>query len=416
MLYARINNVDYDIIDGNINFELDAISEFDVTIRLRDIKYITLLYTPIEIYYDGNLLISGYVDKRPVVKVTDKNALTVNLNCVNELGRLACTKARRNRHYQNQTLSVILADLIAVVPGWVLDTTTLTTGSETLTIDLRSKETLFAQITEVITSVPDTHFRYGGIDGSGNYIFEVGNFNDITTYANIGFNLIDIELQPQENRFYQIIEGYGGICDTGVIRLNRAAVDARYLASPYLAQFPISNPAADNSWIVTNNAATSLVDCSVRKSFSLIKTKNDVVPTAAELTDASYMLYLKCVRFLKESLPSNFYNLRITNGSIPNVGDRVQIFAKIEEDFYDDITGSLSDPIEIFTVNDDYRMTRISLNLAEIVDAIYDNQSNSNEYVLNITASENDELGFFDAELDVYEELEKKLQANYNPA
>lgn len=417
MLFARINDADYPIISGSINWELDAVCDFSFSIVANLTDYTTLLYQPASIRYKNKELISGFIDKRPVIRINNSEVITVELSCVNNLGILANRRSYRNSHFQNNTLNAILNTLIGSISGWALDTTTLTTGTERITIDLRSKETLLAQFAEVISSSPSVHFRYGGIVG-GNHILEVGDFNELTSHAYKGFNLLDITLQPQENRFYQVIEAYSGRTDTGgtnrIIRLNRALTDARYLASPYLAQFPITLDATDGAYIITNSLAPSGVTSSIRKSFSYIKTKNDVAPTAAELDDVSYMLYLKGVRYLKESIPANLYELRMTDKEIPIVGNRVFINARIQEPILNEQLNYIDEYVTMFNVLDDYRITRVSLNLEEIIASYFDNGFVIDEYIFSLTASENDELGFYDQELELYEKLEEKAQMEMN--
>ena len=413
MLKATINNVDYEIIDGSINWELNAVSDFNITLVANEIDYNNVLYEEVGIYYAGELLISGYVDKRPTIQVGNSNTLTVNLQCVDEMGRLTCRRAFRQSHFQNVTLSAALTTLIGSTSDWILDTTTLsaTSASEPITIDLREKETLFAQITELISLVPGVHIRYGGFDGT-DHILEVGSFNELTTYANRNFNLLDINLEPQENRYYKVIEAYSGITDGKKIRLNRAATDARYLASPYITQFPITQDLSDGAWIVTNTLAPSGVECSIRKSFKSIKTENDVVPTAAEKNDVSYSLYLKSVRFLKESEPADLYTLKMTDVNIPTVGNRVHIYVEIEEPIFNSLFGSVVSYTSVFGVNADFRMTRISLNLKDIIETLQDSVDNEREFTFDITASSNDELGFYDAELEIFEKLEEASEYN----
>jgi hypothetical protein len=413
MLKAVINNVDYEIINGSINWELNAVSDFNFSVVANELDYKNVLYEPVSIYYAGNLLISGYIDKRPTIQVGDSKTLTVNLQCVDEMGRLTCRRAYRNSHFQNVTLSTALSTLIGSTSDWILDTTTLPAASaaETITVDLREKETLFAQITELIALVPGVHIRYGGFDGT-DYILEVGDFNELTTYANRNFNLININLEPQENRYYKVIEAYSGITENKKIRLNRAFTDARYLASPYITQYPISQDVSDGAWIVTNNLAPSGVECSIRKSFKSIKTKNDVVPTAAQKNDVSYALYLKSVRFLKESEPADLYTLRMTDVNIPEVGNRIHIFAIVEEPIFNSLYGSVTNYTQAFEINADFRMTRISLNLKDIIETLQDQLPIEREYTFDITASSNDELGFYDAELELFEKLEEASEYN----
>jgi hypothetical protein len=413
MLKATINNIDYEIIDGSINWELNAVSDFNITIIANEIDYRNVLYETVDIYYAGELLISGFVDKRPTIQIGDSKILTVNLQCVDNMGLLTCRRSYRNSHFQNTSFLAAITTLILSYPDWTLDTSTLTVqqSGEMITIDLREKETLFSQITELVALIPGVHMRYGGFNGT-DHVLEIGVFNTVNTYADRNFNLLNINLEPQEKRYYKVVESYSGITENKKIRLNRAFTDARYLASPYLAQYPISQDVSDGAWIVTNTLAPSGVTCSIRKSFKSIKTKNDAVPTAAQKNDVSYALYLKSVRFLKESEPADLYTLRMTDVNIPRVGDRVHIHANIEEPVFNSLFGSVTGYVTTFTVNEDFRMTRLSLNLKDINETLQDQLPVEREFVFDITASSNDELGFYDAELELFEKLEEASEYN----
>jgi hypothetical protein len=237
MLKATINNIDYEIIDGSINWELNAVSDFNITIIANEIDYRNVLYETVDIYYAGELLISGFVDKRPTIQIGDSKILTVNLQCVDNMGLLTCRRSYRNSHFQNTSFLAAITTLILSYPDWTLDTSTLTVqqSGEMITIDLREKETLFSQITELVALIPGVHMRYGGFNGT-DHVLEIGVFNTVNTYADRNFNLLNINLEPQENRYYKVVESYSGITENKKIRLNRAFTDARYLASPYLAQ------------------------------------------------------------------------------------------------------------------------------------------------------------------------------------
>lgn len=415
MLRAVINNVDYNISSGELNWELDAVSECNFEILASEIDWKNSLYFPVKVIYKDITLFSGYIDKTPTLNIDGNDTIMVSLDCVDDLGRIACRRSYRRSHYQNQTLLFVLTDLMSSISGWELDISqlSLTSQNELITIDLRSKESLFAQLVDAIRTVPTVHLRYGGINPTtGNYILSIGEFNTVNVYAEKGFNVGNISVESQNNRVYYEVESYSGLSGNGKVRLNRALTDARYLSSPYNVDYPIILDPTDNAYVVQNLNANNNVSCSTRKSFEAIKTKNDVAPTAGELDDVSWTLYLKTVRFLKETDLSNLYTLDVSLPNLPNVGDRIRINAIIEEPIFDRFSGQIMGYNKTLEVHEDFRITRFSLDVSTIIlnqSPIYNTQD---EFMFNIVCSDNDELGYYDESIELYNELEKYESIN----
>lgn len=417
MLFAVINNVHYPIIEGNINWSLSAVSNFNFTILANEIDYKNVLYKNVEIIYNGESLIQGYIDKRPTINVTNSENIKINLSGADNLGRLACMNSRQNTHFQNSTLSSALSTLIASASGWTVTIDTVSLGNQLVTLDLRNKETLFSQLTELISIIPGAFFRYGGMVG-GNHVLEVGVFGALTTYANSGFNILSLSLEPQEDKYYSEVRGYTGEAknNVGVERvygLNFAQTDTRYTTNPLNVQFPIVT-VAGVGYVVRNN--NFLNGCAVTKYFSDIAPEDKSVNTTLAIrNDMSYMLYLACVRFLKENDLSNIYNLSISNEFIPKLGDKVRVNMNIDEQVFSDTFAANHSSVSVFNADGDYRIVNISLNLAEIVNRQVDYGEVCSEYVLNLTATDSDGLVYYDKELKLYNRLMKKMQTVITP-
>ena len=418
MLYAKINGTNIPIISGSINWSLSAVSGFSVVIYANEIDWQNMIYEDIEIFYKNISLITGFIDKRLSLEINESKQIVITLDCVNDLGRLSCLKSRYNTHFQNVALNTALTTLIGTAPGWALDLTTLSNPATTITIDLRNNETLFSQISDVIALIPGTFFRYGGIVG-GNHILEIGDLNTDTKYVDRGFNMISIQLDPQEEKFYSQVRGFTGEIQNGaglkvVLTLAQALVDARYLASPLNVQFPITL-LADGSYVVSNNNFTS--SCSITKFFSdIVPQDPNVNTTGAQRSDLSFMLYLACVKFLKEHEPNNLFAIKYHDSHIPKVGDSLRVNIRVDEEIYDDnLAFSMKQKLVFQVNNENYRITQLTLDLSEITDGTESATANiiqRSEFIMNAVVSGNDGLGYFDPEISMYRKLLRKMQRN----
>jgi hypothetical protein len=407
-LFARIDGRDYEVEGGNINYAIDEASSFTVKILAKEIDWRNLRFADIEVYGNGALLISGFVDKSPKLEMGNESVLLVSLKCLDELARLTLYRAKSDAHYQDQQVIGIINDLFnSVAASWSISLVNFSDPTITTTLDLRNKETLFAQIAEAAKSVPNVHIRYGGIDSiSGDYILEIGNFNDLTSEAIQHHNLVDLKLQYNTNKIYKTVESFGDLTSTTRINLSDALSDPRTILHPDYAQFPISQDAITSVWICTNTAVT--VGNDVRKSFNIVKTKNDTVPSATEIAEAGYALWLKTVRFMKKSIDYESYSGEYLSIDVPKIGDRIYLKATILEPIYDPATGNVVSHIETFDVASDYRITKISHKLDRqiLADGLAFNYDNSVN-VYKFEATSNDEFEEIDPDLELYERLER---------
>lgn len=397
-LIARISGgLDLDVVDLNLSFVLDEVGEFDVIVPARSLNYRTVRGSEISIISNGNVLVSGFVEKSPDLPIKRGETLLVKLSCLSELGRLTCHKALADSHFQDTQIAVILATLLATVPDWTLQTVNMPDPTIATTIDLRGCETLFCQIVQTVQSVPELHLRFGGFSG-GIYTLAVGAFNNLLHSATQDHNLVDLTLQANSQRCYNIVESYGALSRTQNVTLADSLLDARTIASPYYTRYPIIL-LPDGSFGVEDTLATC--ECAVRKSFSLTKTENDADPTPAEIAEAGYALYLKTVRYLQSREDYDSFRGTVIYETPPNIGDRCHLKANVLEPIWDEHNQCITYH-PTFSVNTDYRVTKLTFAFERgVIPDIGSCNLTEEQFVWDIELTSSDEAESFDPDSEI---------------
>lgn len=404
-MYARIDGRDLPVIAASATETLDASSSFNISIPITGVDWRNLQLEDCDLYYNGELYLSGYIDAEPQLqRIDDTQPLEVKLECFGEMGRLMQYRAKANAHYQNQPLTSIINDLLLMTGGtWaVTNISTMIDPGALTTIDLRSKESLFAQIIEAVKSVPQVHIRYAGMSSSIHEL-HMGNFNTENYLIVQGDNLISLKRQRNSGRAYRVCESYGERSGSRPVTLQHALANPATLAHPLYAQFPITLDPVTGTYICTNTAITK--GNSATKQFGAIKTRNDRPPTVSEAQEAGYALWLKTVRFLQSQTFYETYDTTATFDSPPLVGDRARVIASVQEFVINPITDE-GEWETTFSVNDTFRITKVTNNFeqSEVEDARGD------VYVLELTS--NDEAEQFDSEIELYQLLEAHDKAD----
>lgn len=405
-MFARIDGQDFELVDFDTDWVLDQANEFTVEILAKEFDWRSSLYSDVEVYDGNELIISGFVNKSPKLKIKDANVLVISLTCLDEIGRLTCDRAKFDAHYQDQQVLAIITDLLSVATTtWVTSLVNMVDPLVVTTVDLRTKETLFAQIVETVKATQQVHLRYGGIQPTGEHILEIGDFGDENSEGIQGHNLLSLNLEYNTERVYRIVEAYGDSTLGQRISLSDALADARTAVHPDYAQFPISLDAATGGYVVTNTALTK--GCEVRKSFNVIKVKNDSPPSPAEIAEAGYALWLKSVRFMQKSIEYETYSAQVMLPEAPIVGDKMFIRSLIREPVYDAVTGKVVAEHETFSVEGLYRITKVKFNTNQLVmpDSMLHEITNQ-ELVYDIELTSNDEADTIDPEIELFEKLE----------
>lgn len=402
MLTVHIAGKRVPVLSASLNETLDQAGEFDFTVAAVHLpNYRTLGDADVALYEDGNLLVSGIVNNVPSLEINDNEVLTVKFTCFDELGRLTFLRSKSDGHYQDSVLTGILNNLLTVAPDWQLtDTSTMVDNLITTTIDLRPKETLFAQIAEAIKSVPDVHLRYGGYNAAGGYHeLHIGYFNAITTRIVQGENLVKLKLKSNSSRKYRLVESYGNRTTGRRITLADALNDARTTSHADYARYPISYDAVVGAYVVTDVNATSGGE--VTKTFELQKTKNDKIPNAVEQAQAGYALWLKTVRFMKENSEYESYSASVWLAEKPQIGDKAYVRARVVEDLRNPVTQQITE-VETFSVDDYYTITNVKTSFER------GKLPNGTEVVLyDLELTTNDLAEKTDPILELYERLEQ---------
>ena len=235
-----------------------------------------------------------------------------------EMSDLSLIRSKSDAVYEDTTLVAILNDLLTYAPGWELgDISTMEDPSVTTAIDVTGEERLLPQITQAIDSVPGTYYRYGGIDGLGNRLIDIGSFGDTSgifleqpndaeyahrfNYARWG-RILSISVQEDSSEIINEIEAYGGDYEDAdendrTIEVHDAtALHPELLDDP---DFPIVT--YDGIlWLVRNNAVWPS-GASVTRYYDEHTTPDNKPATANRIMRAAYAVYKHAVKDLLES-------------------------------------------------------------------------------------------------------------------
>jgi hypothetical protein len=407
MIWAKINNREFQITGGEWSAQLDDADTFSFSVLLSDVPdYRDLRYASVGIIYKGEILVTGEIVNHSLKRSSREQAIEVDFDCVGELNRLDGIKSKSGAHYQN---SAVLSILAAILPGnWAIQQVNMQDSLIETTTDLRNKQSLMQQLTAIFSGIPNLHFRYGGLDGSGDYILQVGDFNTLVAAYTEGVNVKQITTDYTSHEVLRDIYPYGYLSSDAVITLTdlysdpltqtlNASIAARMTAHPDYASFPVL---PDGSEFFVRNSAIS-IQRSTRQQYRLVKTRNNVLPTANEKAQAAYALWLSTVADLKKKTLYQKYNVQdAILASAPSVGDRAFLSGTVHEPVYDVISSRI-DYIPIFEVNGDYRIVgfQTKFKLGEI--------NGQEGIIFDVTCTDNDNAEEIDPELAMYRRLEQ---------
>lgn len=402
---VRLDGRDLQPNSVNITWTLDQAADFTIEVPASLIDSANIRYKPVQVWVGDQLFVSGIVTDRPSLTLSKDSAIMASLRCMDELGQLALLyRAYGRAHYQNELLIAVIQDLLQKMTGgaWVLtDTSTMVDPSIRTTVDLRSKESLFAQLAEACKSVPQVHLRYGGFSG-GVHTIEIGAFGQLTEHFEANINNLTVDYGGKES--FSIIEAYGGQSGGRVITLADALSNPETTSDPLYARFPIVFDPITNTYYVEDTHSQS--PGQVTRQFTASKTQNDDFPSAPQLQEAGIALWRKAVRELMNYGEYAVYTGDVILPRIPKVGDKARLRAWVSEPVYDPVTLT-ERPVETFRVDDILKISRVAYDLNQ-------HESNSQElgnetvYVFNVEVTTNDEAEIVDD--DVY--LTERLQDN----
>ena len=330
-LLAQLKDRALEVLDFSGSVKQNEVGTFDVTVLAQDVDRDDLLLEPITMFYNGKRLISGIMSEAPDLQLTTEGKLTIKLRCLDELGRLTNYRAVTTAHFQDQLVTVMISQLLANTSDWALtDVSTMKDVNVKTTIDLRSKDTLFSQIAEIIKAVPQLMFRYGGYNlALGKHELHIGYFGQLQAQVYQGLNLLNLVEEGRAAKVYNVLESFADKSDNQRVTLEQVflAGYAPYLTSPDFVQFPIQ---LDNGRYVVKNLGEPK-GAQISKSFNVFKTSGNATPTPSQLVEVSFALWQASVRFLRKQAKSRRIKATITYETLLDMGNSTWIRAQVQE-------------------------------------------------------------------------------------
>jgi hypothetical protein len=296
--------------------------------------------------HDGIEQMHGLINDVKLTVSGDK--LVYAVSGLGETGVLARYVSKSFAHYEDTPLLAIFYDLLSWA-GWALgDHQTMPNITEVTTIDLRDQKNVLAQIRRVVDSIPNLHWRYGGVNAGGRETMDFGYFDTVspirlqqgdavivspTMDSTVG-QIRSIKFADSREQLISEVIGNGGTyaLDTSPDRqrvLDMWAVNEAFTADPTLedANYPLVQDG--DGFYRVRNLALHPTGGSSRETWDYIVTKNAEAATVAERNNAAYALYLKCIRFLEENSTINrTYTIDVRGlKNMPLPGNRVRVDA-----------------------------------------------------------------------------------------
>ena len=410
-LYAIIAGREVPVLSARLTWTQGQVNTAEISILARYIDSLNITFSDWSLVRNGNVVMSGIVLDEPGLDLNKDRDSVYRISAVDELGRLTCKRAVSDAHFQDVDLPTMINFLLAGVTGYVLgDTSTLINPAAKTTIDLRAKETLFAQIAEAVKQFPRTFLRYGGMSGT-NHLLDVGYFGVENYVLGQHDNLADLKKQRNTKRAYKYVEAYGGRSRSTRPTLGDAinatlspTIALRTQSDPNYATYPIVQ--IGGKYLVDNTEVSA--GCEVTKEFSINKTENSEAPTNEEKAEAAFAVWQKTVRFLQENRSYETYTGTGYYVEPPNISDSVFVQAQVYEPAYDELLHQ-TELVPVFVIHKPYRITKITADFTESAadwrDDACGNTETLDAYDLEMT--DNDYAELVDDDAALYERLER---------
>lgn len=400
-LTIRIGSRQLRVVSAKISETLSAVPEFEATVLHREVTGQDYWGEDAALIEDGVELITGIVYDGPIAEMDENGVAISTIYCYGELGRLMNLGAFSKGHYQEQAIISILGDLLNVLTDdWKLgNVSTMINPLVQTTIDLRPKETRWAQVVETVRSVSRCSVRYGGFDAvTGRYMIDIGAFGELIAEPLIdGKNIVRGTLKQvrQQAERLRVLEGYGGKAGDVIVSLEHAQGYNNELIGNH-PQYPVrfqgvpNNP--ERNWYTCTDLS---VDRGVtrRRDFNVYRTQNDTEPSLEEILAAGFALWQRCVREFERNKPAEIYSCEAILAEHPAVGSTIRLKADHVERSYDMVT-QLERIVPAFSVDGVYFISEYSLKLDDDV-RVYHLTLTDSPYEIEV-----------DDNLQVYERLE----------
>jgi len=404
MYLMRLNGRDLPVSKLSLKIQQSKIPTFEAIVPLKLVGATPeeLLFADTAIYEDGQLVIAGIVSGIPIPVLYDGNVGFLRIMADDSLGLLYLEEAV-DLHFQNTNISAALTLLLATttLSTWAVgDTSTLV--NDPITVDVRNKETLWAQIQGCVAALENpTYVRYGGIV-AGIHQLDLGSFgeNNPDLRAVQGDNLIDMPKFKRANTDpIKTMRPISGKVGGAVVDLSRALN-----IQPGLAADP-DYPLNAGSQTITNNTIT--VGVRVRKTFTTVKTSNASAPTDAERDEAALCLYYTAVREIKRRNPKTQCSFDVFLPQLPPVNDKIWVDFTVYERMYDEYQ-EIWEYIQTSELRGWFRITSVSAKITSNVsssDMIEEQKTDGQIYAITVT--DGDDADIYDANDVLFSKLDE---------
>lgn len=397
MFYARIAGRDMPIESGKVSLDAFTAPQFTVTVPavyLEDID--DLINTDIEIFQDGESYLTGYIFDTPELQLSKSSGFNAALSCLGDLGRLTCYRAKSDANYDGVPYSLILQDLLQTTddawvfvdrminyaydingtPGNTLDDTIEPRSDFSelefaLTIDLRDKDSLWAQVAEIMKIVsPEVYITYGGVNPVTGW-YELVNDYRFTTVGSLldhrtesliqGDNLTSLKLNRNTVKPYVLVEAYGQMEPGKTITLEHAEDNTDTTGHTEYATYPIME--VGDTWCVEDQTPGK-VGCATVVEFPEITTTDDSFPASDQAKRAGFSLWKKTVQFIKEHNSGKSYSVSGYLQRAPQLDDSIYLQSEVYEPVYDPISQRIVEHKLIYSVADWHYVTKVSFDFS----------------------------------------------------
>ena len=393
----------------SVNYELNAVGTFDFKLNaaaMRGHQINRLIRMRVVMQVDGVEKASGYVHSLSM------NDGVYTVRCNSLMDELTKIRSKTNAKYQDQQVIAILLDLLTYAPEWSLgDITTMIDPLVRTTIDLRGEKRLYSQIIRLIESVPNIYLRESpgrkldiGIFNTKSYprLAQIESVNVTTSYVEITrqiepyggevtfsteYTVIELQEQikydddPEVNPSTPTETIWVDVPVTKVDTVSRTiTLNDALDYDPTLATHPNFPIVTDHGVPVVRNVRDSAVIGAgeYTEQYTQIVPVTRQNPTAEDLEQAGYALWLKTVKEL-EDRSQHVETWSCKSRDIPagfSVGDRLFIQSSARRSFRDPFSGTIID-VGLESVTEWFRVPRYSVD--------YDSEGVSYDFDLSDT-------------------------------
>lgn len=334
MITAILFHKEIPVLDFDIKYLELKIPEFTITISAEHISDpAALVFTEIELYKNGQLLESGLVSEHPLLELSEGDITTYKLRCDTDLGKLYLEMAA-DFQFQNVSVSTAVNILFAEAQDtvWTINSSA-TLAAENITLDVRDKESLWAQIKYILDNASEPVFlRYAGFSG-GSYQIDIGSFgSNVRTHDVIkGMNVVGTpKLRQLGETPIRELRPISGKVGAKPVRLSDALI-----LEPTLSTHPLYPLQSSTQSILNDTVAAGR---RLRKRFTAHKTSNAVPVTATQRAEVALSLYYRGVREIKAAAPYEEIKVDVWLTSPPPMYDNIFVDITVDIVIYDPLT------------------------------------------------------------------------------